>query len=238
MWEVKFKLRRRAACAVFGALGLLLALAPTAGADPECDLTDPVGCVTETVEETTQTVDDIVEDTEKTVDKTVAEVEKTAEDAADAVDEAVEDVVDPVARPRNGDPTGTRRRPAGTSSGAHPRSDRDAPRPEGTAGPDAGRLTAGQRVKGLRVERAPAALSSARADELVALDQAPVVAVPAIARVRPPLDAGETAKRFAFPLIISFLVIVFILVQDRFDRSDAKLSLSRLDPDSDALSFR
>lgn len=59
-----------------------------------------------------------------------------------------------------------------------------------------------------------------------------------------PLDFGalteaavEAVKRFAFPILLSFLVAAFMLVQDRVDRRDPKLALAAVDPEQDWLSF-
>lgn len=59
-----------------------------------------------------------------------------------------------------------------------------------------------------------------------------------------PLDLGalaeaavEAAKRFAFPILLSILVVAFMMVQDRVDRKDPKLALAAVDTDQEWLSF-
>lgn len=49
--------------------------------------------------------------------------------------------------------------------------------------------------------------------------------------------AVEAVKKFAFPIMLSFLVAAFMLIQDRVDRKDPKLALAAVDTDQEWLSF-
>ena len=49
--------------------------------------------------------------------------------------------------------------------------------------------------------------------------------------------AVEAVKKFAFPILLSFLVAAFMLIQDRVDRKDPKLALAAVDTDQEWLSF-
>jgi hypothetical protein len=49
--------------------------------------------------------------------------------------------------------------------------------------------------------------------------------------------AGEAAVKFAFPLALTMMVLVFIIVQGRVDSRDPKLAMAAIDSEDDLLSF-
>lgn len=51
-------------------------------------------------------------------------------------------------------------------------------------------------------------------------------------------QAAEATKQLAFPLALTLIVVAFLLVQGRVDRSDPKLALAPLDSEHDLLSFK
>ena len=70
-------------------------------------------------------------------------------------------------------------------------------------------------------------------EEVASVTGAPAVA-PQLAS--PPVTPSEAAQRLAFPILMTALVILFLMVQGRFDRRDPKL-LFDVDVGSDSLSF-
>lgn len=51
-------------------------------------------------------------------------------------------------------------------------------------------------------------------------------------------DAAEAARRFAFPLILTLLVLGFLVLQDKIDSKETKLVLAPVSAEEDLLSFR
>jgi hypothetical protein len=49
--------------------------------------------------------------------------------------------------------------------------------------------------------------------------------------------AGEAAVKFAFPLALTMMVLVFIIVQGKVDSRDPKLAMAAIDSEDDLLSF-
>lgn len=50
--------------------------------------------------------------------------------------------------------------------------------------------------------------------------------------------AGEAVQRFAFPLSLTILVLVFLLVQGEIDRRDPKLAFAPVDSSKDMVYFQ
>lgn len=75
----------------------------------------------------------------------------------------------------------------------------------------------------------------------------PVAEVPALETASRFLDARtpqqffeaavEAAKRFAFPLALTILVVAFLLIQNKIDSKDPKLAMASVDLEEDLLSF-
>lgn len=75
----------------------------------------------------------------------------------------------------------------------------------------------------------------------------PVAKAPALETASTFLDARtpqqlleaaiEAAKRFAFPLALTILVVAFLLIQNRIDSKDPKLAMASVDLEEDLLSF-
>jgi hypothetical protein len=211
-------------------LGKLLALGLICGAliistnapARSCPVTD-VDCVVDKARDTVggaqgtidETVEDAASDAGETFDKVTGE-------AGDDVGSAIEDIVgtpdnfrpDPVSDPvvtsdPGSGPVGARvRGPLGSGS-----------RAQG----DPGVYGAGGSGPGTN-----ARLAVARA---AASDTAPAESAASVAQSTGPTESGltEVIRRFAFPLILSALVGVFLFLQDRVDRRDRKLALAPLD---------
>ncbi len=50
-------------------------------------------------------------------------------------------------------------------------------------------------------------------------------------------EGSEATKRFAFPLLLTVIVVLFLMLQGRFDRKDDKLSLAPVDYSEGLLTF-
>nr|MBA2599268.1 hypothetical protein [Actinomycetota bacterium] len=50
-------------------------------------------------------------------------------------------------------------------------------------------------------------------------------------------EGSEATKRFAFPLLLTVIVVLFLMLQGRFDRKDEKMSLAPVDYSESLLTF-
>ncbi len=205
---------------------LILSTNPPARA---CPVTD-VDCVVEKTQETAggaqDTVEDTVEDGKGAVEDTTADVEETVKDATGDVKERVTDTIqdtvgtpddtkpDPVTGPEvsSGSEAGDRAdRVGGTKLGSRSRTKEGS----GSEGSSSGRGVPG-RISSLAASRA----ASAETDTVGPIAQS---AGPGGS------DLAEAAQLFAFPLVLSALIGLFLLLQNRVDGRDPKLALAPLD---------
>ena len=203
----------------------LFALAPAA---PACELTDPSCAVEktkETVEDAGNTVDQVDEAVEDTVDHTTEQVDETVSDT----EKTVQDTVRDVAGPPGSTPTDPSTPKDTVKGGATEKGSRNPGRDSRSGSADRGESSSDPRP----TVRAPATnpLSSpAGASHTDALGPA---------TASQPVDLAQTpaeiAKLFVFPLLLSAIVVAFLLMEGRLDRSDPKLALAPLD--TEMLSF-
>ncbi|MDQ3987562.1 MAG: hypothetical protein M3280_13835 [Actinomycetota bacterium] len=231
--EDRFSIRTVAA----GTLTALIMLFFFASSASACPITDP-RCA---LDDAKKTVKDITEDPVGRVKDTVKTVEdkvtKVVDDANKTVDDTVGDVEDKIRTkptvPGKPKEPKTPRPPRVKSDDLSRRDDR---RPGSETGNKRTGRTGDTRVRpgdGTRVEE-PVTLKSDR------LPVAPIAPAASASQSTERQDfaeaAIEAARKFAFPLLLTIIVGLFLAAQNRLDRKDPKLALAPLD--QDLLSFR
>jgi hypothetical protein len=198
-------MRFRGRAAVTAVLFLLL-LASPAAADP-CALTDPE-CLTNTVDDTVETVEQTADSAEDTVNETVEDTTRTVDETTTEVVGQVGKVVDGLLG-KGGDPD-----PGG---GGH-----DQPG-AGTPGRQHGR--GGEAGATLRLEpREPSIDALFRTPDAPSGDGT----APGAGRAG---GIGAAAKQLAFPALLASLVLAFLVIQNRLDRRDPRLASAPLGPE-------
>ena len=201
--------------------------------------TSPIGeAVDNTVKETTDGVSNgtgaIVDKTKETVNKTVEGVDKATGGAVSGTTDRVTKVVDdPLNRLEN--PLGFRDRDGKLSP-----KDRKELRESGgytrkqiAALEDALARQNGQaRVDALQAREGSHKTAPLAFDQITQPTAAPESAFSGLAQA-----AGEAAKKLAFPLALTLMVLAYLVVQGRIDGRDEKLALAPIDADQDLLSF-
>ncbi len=203
--------------------------------DPSCVLKDAQKVVDDTVDK----AEKVFQDTTETVDETVDKVQKEASGAVDTVEDTVEDVV--------GKPPDTPTDPTDPTKPTDPGKPHDPQDPPGTKGDPRTRVKGAEHLRERGGQSGSGAGSAAGLGASRLLDpfgprtpSSQTLESLAATPTKPPLDAfGQTvldaAKQFAFPLLLTILVGVFLAVQSRIDRRAPKLALAPLD--QDLLSF-
>lgn len=194
-----------------------------------CPVTDPTCVVKEVKDTATETVDDVEETLKDTADKAVEDVNETVEGTEETVSEVEKDVNE-VLDPGNGSdpPAPPNPSPPGPGNRKDGEKDDDVRGGSEEPGDDAG--TADDRRSG--------ALGPAPTDPP---DNPPVApSTPASAERSGPGEgiaesALEAAKTFAFPLFMTLLVGIYLIIQHRVDRRDPKFVLAPLE--QELLSF-
>lgn len=234
---------RRFAVAI-GALGMLLVSAsgalaqagdPLVVEDPLKKVKDAVDRkvaeVEDTAEGTTEKVEAVVEETGAKADETVQTVESKVDETVQTVGSKVDKVVNPTEtkpQPTGTNPPGTQTETTPTTGGGDSKKTERAERTKvaGAFIKDRGNARGGPASVVLleRLPRDRAGIIHAAGP----VDEPPLLAAP-------PVTPGEVAERLAFPLTMTLAVLVFLLIQGRFDRTDVKLLA--FDVDGDSLSF-
>jgi hypothetical protein len=194
------------------AVFLLLILASPAAADP-CALTDPT-CVTETLDETVNTVKETVGSGKETVEETVEQGSETVGDAATGVIGTVKDTVD-----------GLLGKDEGPKPGGGDRGDRPRARDHRGDGRDGHRRTRDPVVR--RLEPREPSIDVVFDSGSTALDW-PTVNVPGGGAFRGAIGA---AAKLAFPILLASMVLAFLAIQNHLDRKDPRLASAPLGPD-------
>lgn len=196
----------------------------------------PVDVVEEIVEEPTGPVEEIVKETEQVVDETVTKVEDGVEevvsqpllgtDPESPTQPGPSDPSDPSdpTTPQPGDKTPTGGSNSGRNGPEARRSDRVLSTFAARGGRDNGAVDGRSTIIEPVLPR------------IAALEEAPQAS--AMDRFPPssPLTPAEAAQRLAFPIAMTGAVVLFLLLQGRFDRRDPKLMLD-VDLSGDGLSF-
>jgi hypothetical protein len=208
------------------AIALLASTGSTARACPVADLDcvvdkteDIVGDAQDKVEDVTGTVEDTVKDATSEVDETV---DKVIGDTTDDVGETISDTVGSPGVRQPGLETYVSSG-SGLGEGSRDRVRGSRSKPDSrTKSAAAKRASARTRIGG---PRRSAAISDPGVTALRAGSAHPV------ARADSPAegDFPHVAKEFAFPLVLSTLVGLFLFLQSRVDRRDPKLALAPLD---------
>jgi hypothetical protein len=208
---------------------------------PTCALEDAQKTVDSTVDkvkdtagDVTETVDDTAGETVDKVEDTVDKVEDTAGDVTETVDKTTDQVLNPTdpkvpTKPevREPDKPG---KPNGPNAERGETREKDRVKSHNQTRGDVrnGRNASGDPLGGLRDHRL--ATDSSRQPGLVeaahtstAMPQRPLESFSR--------DALDAVKKFAFPLLMTLVVGIFLLVQSRIDRRDPKLALAPLDHD-------
>jgi len=201
------RLRGRAAVA---AVLLLVLMASPAAADP-CAVTDPE-CLTDTVETTVDAVEKTVGSAEETVDEGAEEVSQTVDDTTTEVVGQVGTVIDGLLG------KGGETDPGGRGDG---KDEHEAGRPAG---------------KGRRLEPGPVTRRLEPRDPSVttfptqaAVYREPVGSPPGADRAGGTI--GAAAKQLAFPALLAMMVLAFLVIQNRMDRTDPRLASAPLGPE-------
>lgn len=223
--------------ALFVALPLVIALAPAAYAGGITDVTDAAN---DTVDDATQAVGDTVDSAadpdgpiQETIDDTTDAVDnatggatepvtdpvrKITQDNLGPVDDVVGGVTDDVLGSR--DPAIDGGRTGGSLDGAKEPSTSIRQNAPGTAGRASG-ATGGTTI-------------SRRVTQPVSRPiESEVAGPPSIVE-----QAGRIAREVAFPLALLLMVGGFLVIQSRWDKKDPKLALAPIDVDDQYLSFR
>jgi hypothetical protein len=202
------------------ACSVLFLAAPAARA--ECPLTDPSCAADAATEAAAQAVDDAANAATDAVQDVADQVQKEADEAVVEVTDCANQVVSAVGTLLPGEGGGT-----------------GAPQPSDPPGPGApsggGGGHGGDSTRESGPEGAPSA-SGPLAFSVATRRQATFVDVPAMRLAIPQgRDGGrgiaEAARRAVFPLLLVLMVIAFVVVQHRLDRSDPKLALAPVAPD-------
>jgi hypothetical protein len=191
-----------------------------------CSATD-IECVVEDVEKavggTGQAVEDTVDQIDDELSETVGEIEETVSETVREVEETLPRAV---GVPQDTQPDATAGDPPSGSA------------PDGASQPDEVRAA---RERGPTTPSEPP-VTAARPDEPILRPSELSVSLSAPVReaaspldqsgVGPENEFAEVIRRFAFPLLLSALVALFLLLQGRVDRRDPKLSLAPLEEET------
>jgi hypothetical protein len=185
---------------------------------------DTVGNVGDTVGDTVGKVKDTVGNVGDTVGDTVGKVRDTVKDTVDKGRGKIDDTTDGIGDTGGSDGGGSTSGP-GSGPGA-----RSVPGGSESLTPVPGGQTAGQPSgSGAATVSAPVAAGNfALASHVVDGKSAP--SSPGLAE-QIGLAAVDAAKHFGFPLALALLVMGFLLIQNRLDRSDPKLALAPIRPE-------
>lgn len=205
---------------------LLALVGIPAGPAAACSPTD-IECVVEDVEKavggTGQAVEDTVDQVEDGLSETVGEVEDTVSETVRKVEEMLPRAV--------GVPPGTQ--PDVTAGSPRSRS-----APDGASLPDEVRAAS---ERGPTTPSAPPATAARPDAPILRPSELSVSLGPPVREAALPLDqsgvgpengSAEMIRRFAFPLLLSALVALFLLFQGRVDRRDPKLTLAPLEKET------
>ena len=210
---------------VFGASGLLLVFPNRASAqviDPSEIVEEKLDEVEKLVDETTDTVEEVVDDAEETVDETVNETKET-------VDKVVDETVGQVNPPAQPKPPTTG--PGGDNTDPAPGGANDGPKAERRPAP---------KVESLAQSKDVNADGSRTLEPFVPVPRVDVAPVAQLAQqphfADDPVTPGEAAQRLAFPILMAGAVLLYLLMQGRFDRRDPKL-LFDIETNTESLSF-
>jgi hypothetical protein len=233
----RFATRLGGAGVVMAAVFLLTA-APAFADCPVTDLTcvpgaaaDPVTAVTDATTEVAAVASSAVDQATQIVDETVATVQDQAGQTADSITATVNRVLghgvgplpDPGAElPIVGDPSGDQTSGPGATSPSSSSS--------GSAGGGASSTSSHGAVAGLVVFGGGPVIGPV---------PGPVSSVPVVSSAIPQQGlfdrigsaAIQAAKALAFPLALTLIVLLFVMVQNRIDRKDPKLALAPIAPD-------
>lgn len=201
-----------------------------------CSLTDPT-CVPQTVTETvtdptsapaSETGSDLIEDVTTVVDTVVADVEETIEPAEEIVRETLDDASGGVLPDVSGPVPGIAPAPDPVGN------DGDGPRHDGQVSGDRERGGNGQRGGNGRGRGFAASLGALAGPDMSVAQIADAPLVRADEPIAPAAGIGqviEQAARVAFPLLLTLLLALYVVVQHRIDSRDLKLMLSPMGPD-------
>jgi len=191
-----------------------------------CSLTDPT-CVPQTVTDATsapasETGSDLMEDMTTVVDTVVADVEETIAPAKEIAGETLGDASGGVLPDVSG-PV-----PSIGSAPDPVRNDGDGPRHDGHVRGDRERAGNG------RGRRFAASLGASAGPDTSVAKIADALLVPADEAASSAAGIGQVigqAARVAFPLLLTLLLALYVVVQHRIDSRDLKLMLSPMGPD-------
>ena len=221
-WDEEFSRVRLRALFAIPLLALFLLVGGRAEA---CPLTNPncaVDQASETVKETVDPApdpDEVTNDVTKTVEDTVNTVDETVADTTNKVTETVNETLNP-----GGGSTDTPPPP-------------EEPKDPGRRGDEdlETKIKSEESVRGPRGSDGRAA-SESGLDRSLRPDGDPVLGAGSLSaassEANVAADEGlaesalEAAKDFAFPLLLTVLVGIFLAIQHRFDRRDPKLALA------------
>ena len=199
---------------MIAAVFLLLVLASPAAADP-CALIDPE-CITETVDETIDTVTEAGGSVKETIDETVEQGSDVVGETATGVIGTVKDTVDGLlGKGKDPDP--------GPGGG-----DGDKPKARGNDGDNHRRADRGaDGLSGRRLEPRDPSIETTFAGQGSVLDWP---------RLHPAGEGGlrralGAAATLAFPFLLASMVLAFLVIQNRLDRKDPRLASAPLGPD-------
>jgi hypothetical protein len=200
--------------ATVAAVFLLLILASPAAADP-CALSDPT-CVTETVDETVDTVKEVLGAAKEKVDETTGDTTGAVGDTASGVVGAVEKTVDGLLGNDGGPNPGGGPKPGGGDGADRPRG-RD----------NAGRGRRAESLGTRRLEPREPSIDVVFRRDSTGLDW-PTLNPPDAGALRRAVGA---AAKMAFPILLASMVLAFLLIQNHLDRKDPRLASAPLGPD-------
>jgi hypothetical protein len=242
--------RTKAALAVFVGAFVVLLIAPAAFADVA---TDPVGSVTGTAGSAGSTATAAASDPTSAAQDPITTVTNVANDAVGTATQVVNDPIHEVQKVADtavttvkdaaSDPVGTVTKVLDhtVSSPATDTAHRPSARDAGPSAATAQTSRSGRPATSTGAHRAATAhKSSSHAPGI-----APTHAKPAVSTVSSPTvgsrlgrAAVEAAKKLAFPLLLTVLVIAFLIAQSKVDSKDPKLALAPVDSHQDLLTFK
>lgn len=170
----------------------------------------------------------IVKNTTGQAGDTITGTSATAGDTLRSVGEAADQTIEATLDAVNGV----------TGGATNPQTDGDGKRNENKNAPP---TLSEKRATSTSGTRTPFPLVGSDAQYSAGASEAPALAAGWTMDARTPAElfqaAVEAAKRFAFPLALTLLVIVFLVIQNRIDNKDPKLAVAPLDMDGELLSF-
>lgn len=254
-------IRSLAAVLLFAAVNVVGTASPAradcAPLDLQCLAQEVLDPVTETVEEViapvTETVEEVVDPVTETVEGVLDPVTETIDEVISPILDPVEEVLDPVLDPVEDVippiPGGTGDQPAGAGETDTPPPGAPVPVPDGTDPPMSRTAPApgDPSNDGVGVPDVLGASSSPLSGlgglpvtggaPVGPASSADVVELTVPSGVRPPgsmlgfSGGAEAAKRLAFPLLLVVLAFVFVVMENRLDRRDPKLTVAARVPE-------